>query len=125
MNKEEDGFFFFIDGHVRVYHGSLASLPKRFVSREKLCLPGTTEFWVQRWSQENFFRYMVLDYDFDKMIQYGIEEVNSEAVVVNPYYRNLACRIKKKRKQLFRVLTFAWPTKQCNHNLREIRSSEI
>ena len=37
---------FYIDGHVLVYHGELANLPKRFVSREKLCLPGTTEFWV-------------------------------------------------------------------------------
>jgi hypothetical protein len=257
MNKEEDVFFFFIDGHVRVYHGSLARLPKRFVSREKLCLPGTTEFWVNnelgmpfmvvtgelndklkeimlneivptllretagrisekqleadpdrarfalvfdreaydlgffkqlwdthriavltyrksvkdlwpasdfaqvtttvigknvimdlcekawehdtcsmreirklsenghqtsiittvrqasgallagkmfsRWSQENFFRYMVLDYDLDKAVQYGVEEVNPEAVVVNPSYRNLAYRIKKKREKLARV----------------------
>lgn len=39
-------FFFYIDGHVRVYHGSKANLPKRFVSREKLCLNGTTEFWI-------------------------------------------------------------------------------
>jgi len=31
--------FFYIDGHVRVYHGSKANLPKRFVSREKPCLP--------------------------------------------------------------------------------------
>ncbi len=38
--------FFYIDGHVRVYHGSKANLPKRFVSREKLCLNGTTEFWL-------------------------------------------------------------------------------
>jgi len=33
-------------GIVRVYHGEMANLPKRFVSREKLCLSGTTEFWV-------------------------------------------------------------------------------
>jgi hypothetical protein len=39
-------FFFYIDGHVRVYNGSKANLPKRFVSREKLCLNGTTEFWI-------------------------------------------------------------------------------
>lgn len=45
INKEEPSFFY-IDGHVRVYHGYQATLPKRFVSREKLCLAGTTEFWV-------------------------------------------------------------------------------
>jgi hypothetical protein len=38
--------FFYIDGHVRVYHGEDANLTKKFVSREKLCLSGTTEFWV-------------------------------------------------------------------------------
>jgi hypothetical protein len=38
--------FFFIDGHIRVYHGQKANLPKRYVSREKLCLNGTTEFWL-------------------------------------------------------------------------------
>ena len=38
--------FFYIDGHVLVYHGELANPPMRFVSREKLCLSGTTKFWV-------------------------------------------------------------------------------
>jgi hypothetical protein len=37
---------FYIDGHVRVYHGKQARLTKRYVSREKLCLHGTTEFWI-------------------------------------------------------------------------------
>jgi len=38
--------FFYIDGHVRVYSGKAANLPKHFVSREKLCLSATTEFYV-------------------------------------------------------------------------------
>src|ERR1019366_7227888 len=36
----------YVDGHVRVYSGSMANLPRRFVSREKLCLRGTTDYWV-------------------------------------------------------------------------------
>ncbi len=36
----------YIDGHVRVYHGHLTKLPRQFVSREKLCLRGVTDFWV-------------------------------------------------------------------------------
>jgi hypothetical protein len=56
-----------------------------------------------RWSQENFFRYLVQDYDLDRMTQYGVEEVNPQAEVVNPSYRNLAYRIKKKREKLARV----------------------
>lgn len=37
-----------------------------------------------RWSQENFFRYMIMDYDFDKMIQFGTEAIDENKEVVNP-----------------------------------------
>ena len=253
----EDPSFFYVDGHVRVYHGYQANLPKRYVSREKLCLAGTTEFWVNnelglpymvvsgelneklkdillshivpallrdtaarvsqseldrnenlarftlvfdreaydmpffkqiwkehriavityrkavkdlwketdfadyttlvigktvtmklsqkawkedevhlreirklsgnghqtsivttyrqgpieviagkmfsRWSQENFFHYMVQDYDLDKLAQYGVEEVDASKKVVNPSYKNLTYRMKKKREKLARL----------------------
>ncbi|MFV9646558.1 MAG: putative transposase, partial [Desulfobacterales bacterium] len=36
----------YIDGHVRVYHGNLTKPPRRFVSRDRLCLRGTTDYWV-------------------------------------------------------------------------------
>lgn len=36
----------YIDGHVRVYHGHKTNLPKRYVSREKLCLRGVTDYWI-------------------------------------------------------------------------------
>jgi transposase len=36
----------YIDGHVRVYHGRLTELPRRYVSRERLCLRGITDYWV-------------------------------------------------------------------------------
>jgi hypothetical protein len=36
----------YIDGHVRVYHGRLTNLPRRYVSRERLCLRGITDYWV-------------------------------------------------------------------------------
>jgi len=254
---KDDAVFFYVDGHVRVYHGHLANLPKRYVSREKLCLSGTTEFWVNnelgmplmvvsgelneklkdiilneiipalkqevasrvsqkqldddvgrarftmvfdreaydlgffkdlwdnhriavltyrkavkdawpesdfvqtattvigknvtmnlceknwehakctmreirkisenghqtsiittmrnapcgylagkmfsRWSQENFFRYMVQDYDMDRLVQYGVEEVNPDFEVVNPSYKNIMYRIKKKREKQARL----------------------
>jgi hypothetical protein len=254
---KEDAAFFFMDGHVRVYHGYLAKLPRRYVSREKICLSGTTEFWVNdelgmpymvvtgelneklkdiiedklvpalmqelsgrtsqealdkdpdrarftvvfdreaydlgffkhlwdtyriavltyrkavkgawpeseftqtetmvigknvsmllcektwehekcsmreirklsenghqtsiittlrqatsgtlagkmfsRWSQENFFRYMVQDYDMDRLVQYGVEEVNPDSEVVNPSYKNSAYRLKKLREKEARL----------------------
>lgn len=36
----------YIDGHVRVYHGGLTKPPRRYVSRERLCLRGTSDYWV-------------------------------------------------------------------------------
>jgi hypothetical protein len=36
----------YVDGHVRVYHGKQTKLPKRYVSRQRLCLRGTTDYWV-------------------------------------------------------------------------------
>lgn len=241
--------FFYIDGHVRVYHGDLANLPKRFVSREKLCLSGTTEFWVNdqqglplmvvtgelneklksaieqiipkiisgitplakpgepaftivvdreayepawfkklwnqhhvaiityrknvkdewdrslfydvktqiyntdvtmqlcemgtqlnghwfreirrlsenrhqtsvltthpslslpetavkmfsRWSQENFFKYMISDFDFDRMIEYGTEPVDQKRTIPNPHYKQLTYQIKKAREKKVRL----------------------
>jgi hypothetical protein len=36
----------YVDGPVRVYHGDQTKLPRRYVSRERLCLRGTTDYWV-------------------------------------------------------------------------------
>src|ERR1035437_1127119 len=35
--------YLYVDGHVRVYDGEGANLPRRFVSRERLCLRGTAD----------------------------------------------------------------------------------
>jgi hypothetical protein len=37
---------FYSDGHVRLYHGELTKLPRRHVSRQRLCLRGTTDYWL-------------------------------------------------------------------------------
>ena len=44
--SQEDTSIYYIDGHIQVYHGHLANLGKKHVSRQKLCLPGMAEFWV-------------------------------------------------------------------------------
>ncbi|MFH2129082.1 MAG: putative transposase [bacterium] len=36
----------YVDGHVRIYHGSKNKLPRRYVSRQKLMLRGVTDYWV-------------------------------------------------------------------------------
>ena len=250
--KNEDEFFFYIDGHVRIYYGHGASLPLKYVSRQKLCLSATTEYWVNdmeglpylvfmgelnekmqeviehrivpqlkintciakristnekvlftlvfdrecyepaffqrlwtdhqiavityrknvtgkwgealfkpykttvignsvtvllceqqttlgshpfreirsltesghqtaiittnpditidqvaskmfsRWSQENYFKYLIADYNFDKMIQYGIETIDETRKIINPEYRKITHRIKKLTEKIQR-----------------------
>ncbi len=46
---------FCIDGHVRVYHGALTKLPRRYVTRERLCLRGTTDYWANALDGRPFF----------------------------------------------------------------------
>jgi len=36
----------YVDGRVSVYHGHQTQLPRRYVSRERLCLRGLTDYWV-------------------------------------------------------------------------------
>lgn len=42
----DEAGYLYVDGHVRAYHGELAQLPRRYVSRQRLCLRGTTDYWV-------------------------------------------------------------------------------
>ena len=44
--EQQACLYFYIDGHVRIYYGGQATLQKKYVSRQKLCLAGTTEYWV-------------------------------------------------------------------------------
>jgi hypothetical protein len=248
--SQQSDFFFYIDGHVRVYNGKKANLPKRFVSREKLCLNGSTDFWINdeqgmplmvitaelneklkvaiiqaiesiteqlnikkptdgkptftlvfdreayepvwfkslldkynvavityrknvkdkwkenlfqskdikvmnnsvvvqlcelgvqlndlwfreirkktesghqtsiitthpdlpiasvaekmfsRWTQENFFKYMSENFDFDRMIEYGFEDVSPQKIIPNPAYNKLNYKLKKSREKLRRI----------------------
>lgn len=256
MPEDLDSVYLYVDGHVRVYHGSQANLPSKYVSRQKLCLSGTTEFWVNdangsplmvvtgelteklqqviqeqiipqvaatgvlpaapaghpiytvifdreaysiplfksllekqiaiityrknvkdlweeslfntieiqeaglkkamricemekqldglsvreirvltdtghqtaiittnkvittrevalkmfgRWSQENYFKYMIANYDFDKMTSYGVETIDQNKEVVNPAHRVIKYRIKKAKEKMKRLEAQFYP----------------
>lgn len=54
--EHEEGMgLFYVDGHVRVYHGKLGPLPRQYVARQKLCLRGTCDYWVNGLGGEPFF----------------------------------------------------------------------
>jgi hypothetical protein len=58
--EQQACLYFYIDGHVRIYHGQQANLQKKYVSRQKLCLAGTTEYWVND-QQGNPFMFFIGD----------------------------------------------------------------
>lgn len=45
QNPDACGYLY-VDGHVSVYHGEQTKLPRRYVSRERLCLRGISNYWV-------------------------------------------------------------------------------
>lgn len=56
MARQNDAeLYFYCDGHVRVYHGDQTALPRHYVSRERLCLRATTDYWVNAMNGEPFF----------------------------------------------------------------------
>jgi hypothetical protein len=45
----------YIDGHVNLYYGSQVEMPKRYVSRMRLCMSGSTDYWVNNQMGQPFF----------------------------------------------------------------------
>lgn len=55
-NEDLDAIgFVYIDGHVRPYNGDKHKLPKTHVARRRLCMPATTDFWVNDANCEPLF----------------------------------------------------------------------
>ena len=54
-NDPERLGYLYIDGHVRPYNGRRHKLPKTHVARRRLCMPATTDFWVNDGQAEPLF----------------------------------------------------------------------
>lgn len=62
-----------------------------------------------RWKQENYFKYGISDYELDKMVRYGVEEIDPEKEVVNPAYRKKKYEIKKQKEKVSRLEAKLYP----------------
>ncbi len=45
----------YIDGHVNIYYGESTEMPKRYASRLRLCMSGSTDYWVNDMLGQPFF----------------------------------------------------------------------
>ncbi len=64
---QEEPELYYVDGHVQVYYGYMAELGKKHVSRQRLCLAGMTEFWVN--STEGLPLFFITSQVNEKMIE--------------------------------------------------------
>jgi prepilin-type processing-associated H-X9-DG protein len=64
----------YIDGHVRVYNGSLTKLPRHHVARQRLCLRATSDYWVNAMDGQPFFVV-------NKVVDPGLIQVLEEEIV--------------------------------------------
>jgi transposase-like protein len=53
-NAESVGLLY-VDGHVRPYNGTAHRLPKAWVARRRLCMPATTDVWVNQQDAQPLF----------------------------------------------------------------------
>jgi transposase len=47
--------YLYVDGHVRAYHGEKHRLTKTHVARRRLCMPATTDYWINDKNAEPLF----------------------------------------------------------------------
>jgi len=47
--------YLYVDGHVRAYHGEKHRLTKTHVARRRLCMPATTDYWINDKDAEPLF----------------------------------------------------------------------
>lgn len=64
----------YVDGHMRVYHGHKTKPPRKFVSRQRLCLRGVNDYWVNDAIGRPFFV-------IDKVADPGMLKVLREEIV--------------------------------------------
>jgi len=71
-------------------------------TNKKLTVQMVALYMFSRWTQENFFKYLRQDYDFDRLLQYEVEQIDKGFVVNNPEYNNITYKIGKLREKISR-----------------------
>ena len=96
-------------------------------NHKKLGIIQIAIYMFSRWTQENFFRYMRQDYDFDKMLQYAVEQIDGDIKVNHPRYRKLTYLIGKTREKISRreAKLYTLIEKNITEELENNRNNEV
>ena len=71
-------------------------------TNKKLSTTMVAIYMFSRWTQENFFKYLRQDYDFDRLLQYSVEQIDKGFIVSNPEYNNKTYKLGKLREKINR-----------------------
>jgi transposase len=71
-------------------------------TNKKLSLVLIAIHMFSRWAQENFFKYLIQEYDLDRIVHYIVNKIDDEVKVVNPIYSKLTNSLKKVREKISR-----------------------
>lgn len=85
-------------------------------TNKKLSIPMVALYMFSRWTQENFFKYLRQDYDFDRLLQYAVEQVDKDFVVSNPEYNNITYKLGKVREKISRRKAALYQLQEANLN---------
>src|SRR5215210_5242262 len=72
---DNDDILLYADGHVSIYNGYMATLPVKYVSRQKLCLNANTDFWL---NDQRGLPLLVFTGDLSEKLQDAIEPVTKK-----------------------------------------------
>ena len=101
---EENPELYYVDGHVQVYHGYLAHLGKKHVSRQRLCLPGVMEFWINASDGSPYF-FVTAEVN-EKMGEMLLEEIIPELLKLHPVSDERKKRMEENPKEPLFTLVF-------------------
>lgn len=91
----------YIDGHVNLYYGKQTQMPKRFVSRLRLCMSGSTDYWVNdRLGEPYFVIHKTINDGMIKVLQDDIIPRLNNDVPNQPTQSELAANDKLHRYML-------------------------
>jgi hypothetical protein len=57
----------------------------------------------RRWRQENYFKYMAEEFALDALVEYGVEEVATEATRPNPERKRVATERQQAKEEVLRL----------------------
>jgi len=89
--EQASGLAFYIDGHVRVYHGEQTKLPRHYVPRERFYLRATVDYWVNALDGQPFCY-------FNQAVDHGLVQAMRGDVL--PWLENQVTESAEQRQRM-------------------------